>query len=181
MLSIVVPAGVVAVACLMLSACSRPADRAAEGDQAGNLGSQVCITNNSSATLNVAFTTFDTKRGDGVLPPNGEACGEGTTFWGKDVRGSITDPSGVVFGFWASNPWAGAPWFQIANVRSGGGICPGVGWDIGESDSMQTPILDWSVSRLGDDSRAGGEWKNFSVVIADGTGFQVPYQYCPQV
>lgn len=165
----------------VLAGCARPDVRSATGDQAGNLGSQVCITNNSGSALNVAFTTFDSKRGDGALAPGGEACGEGTTFWGEDVRGSITSPSGTVYGFWASNQWVGAPWFQVANVRTGGGICPGEGWDVGDSDSMQTVSLDWSVTRQGDDSQPGGSWKNFSVVITDGTGYQVPYQYCNKV
>lgn len=168
---------------ISLAACSRPADRAAEGDQAGNLGSQVCIENKSSTTLTVAFTTFDTKGGDGALAPGGEACAEGTTFWGEDVRGTISHPSGSATGFWASNQWVGAPWFQIALTTDlfRSGICPGMGWDVGESDSMKTGGLDFTVTRQGDDSRPGGRWKNFSVVITDGTGFHYPYQYCNKV
>jgi len=180
----VVAALAVCAASGLLTACSVPNARSAEGDQVGNLGSQVCITNNSSTTFTVAFTTFDTKRGDGTLAPGGESCAEGTTFWGEDVRGSITHPSTKsVTEFFASNQWVGAPWFQIALTTSlfRDGICPGEGWSIGDTDRMQTGGVDFTVTRQADNSRPGGEWKNFNVVISDGTGIHYPDQYCNNV
>lgn len=167
-----------------LAGCSLNNARSAESDQFGNLGSQVCIKNDSSATFNVAFTTFDTKRGDGSLAPGSEACGEGTTFWGEDVRGSITEPvSNTALGFFASNQWAGTPWFQIALTSDAfrAGICPGEGWSVGDSDTMKTNTLTFTVTRQGDDSRPGGKWKNFDIQITDGGGMSYPFRYCNKV
>ena len=168
----------------LLTGCSVQNSRSAESDQFGNLGSQACIKNNSSTTFNVAFTTFDTKRGDGTLAPGSEACGEGTTFWGEDVRGSITEPvSNTALGFFASNQWAGAPWFQIALTSDAfrGGICPGEGWSVGDSATMKTDALDFTVTRQGDNSRPGGEWKNFDIQITNGGGMSYPDKYCDKV
>ena len=80
--------------------------------QAGNLGTRVCIVNESTRTANVVFTKRDTARGEGSVAPGNQACGEGTFFQGFDVDGTggkayrlyqaafdrVPDEGGV--GFW---------------------------------------------------------------------------------
>ncbi|MFM7147518.1 MAG: hypothetical protein ACKOW5_14430 [Actinomycetales bacterium] len=76
-----------------------------------------------------------------------------------------------------------APWFQLALTTSAfrSGICPGEGWSIGDSDTMKTGGLDFTVTRVADDSKPGGKWNNFMVEISNGTGSSYPYQYCNNV
>lgn len=155
-----VSAGVVpAVGLVLLAGCARPAP---DARQAGNLGTRVCVVNESSQVPTVTFTIRDTGT-DGPLPKGSQACGEGTMGGGKnDVEGKIDfAPPLKSMTLWGNNPWIGAPGAAIR--QAGGNSCAGyegmsenaaVAWDDG--------VLRYVVKRLND-----GQWKEFTITISD--------------
>ena len=166
---------------LVLGACSagevsRSAAGASEPDSAvaGSqpVGVNVCITNESSAPINVDFTVYRTKRGDRTLASGAVACAEGMTTPDKwDVQGYINqgDPDQLVFGVdW---PWVADPVIEVADTDKnspnyGLGICPdGSGWAVNDSRTMAVPALQVEARRNPDD-----EWKQFALVVRDGDG-----------
>ena len=145
------------VAALALAGCSRPA---ADSRQAGNLGTRVCVVNQSSQTPTVTFTLRDTGT-DGPLARGAQACGEGTMGGGKnDVEGRIAFSAPLAnMTLWGNNPWIGAPGAGVE--QEGGKSCAGyegmsensaVAWDDG--------VLRYVVKRLND-----GQWKEFTITI----------------
>lgn len=92
------------IAGLALGGCSSP-NRAAE-----NLGTRVCIVNESTRTATVVFTKRDTARGEGSVAPGYQACGEGTSSKLSDVESTITLASPrMKLDVWGKNPWVGSP------------------------------------------------------------------------
>ena len=164
------------IAGLLVSGCSRPTDRAAEDrGSVGNLGSRVCVTNTSSLTATVVFTHADTTNGAGEVPPGGVACGEGTTFWGKDVEGSISQDGGGQANFYASNQWVGAPWFHlVVQDPFRFGTCLGYGWAEGYSADVDSGAFAMHAVRNPDD-----QWKEFAITLSTSKGYvRGPNQYC---
>ena len=131
---------------------------------AGNLGTNVCITNATSTSVTVAFVTADSSRGAGTLAPGAIACGEGTRFIGKDVTGYINQGTAGQLTFDASNPWIGAPYVEVA-MTNNIGMCTGSGWDVGESHTMSSPRIAVAAVRERDDA-----WKEFAITLTDGDG-----------
>jgi len=75
-----------------------------------SVGVNVCITNESSAPINVDFTVYRTKRGDRALASGAVACAEGKTTPDKlDVQGYINqgDRDQLIFG--SGWPWVVDP------------------------------------------------------------------------
>ncbi len=97
----------------------------------GNLGSRLCVTNQTGGNLDITFDKADTSSG-GVITPGQSACGEGTSFMGNDVVGNIKFFEGTnQMSFWATNPWAGSPRARLTTN--------GPGWStdcsLGDSDA----------------------------------------------
>ena len=111
------------------------ADEAVEDEapatSGGNLGSRLCVTNETGGNLDVTFEKADSSSG-GVITPGQSACGEGTSFMGNDVAGNIKFFEGTnPMSFWATNPWAGSPRARLSTN--------GPGWStdcsVGDSDA----------------------------------------------
>jgi len=127
--------------------------------EAGNLGTRVCIQNQSQIAANVTFTKKDTARGEGALAQGSQACGEGTFFLGNDVEGRITlAPPVSDLTFEASNPWTGWP---DARLYMQGRWCAGGGMNEGQESVWDDGVLLYSVQRIAD-----GQWKEFVVTIS---------------
>ncbi len=145
---------IILVAGLALCGCS------SSNRDAGNLGTRVCIENQSSTSANVGFTKRDTGRGEGPLTAGSWACGEGTFFIGDDVEGTITLASPLSeVEVTASNPWAGPPQTRI---YINGRWCAGGGMNVGEKSVWDDGVLRYTVQRIAD-----GQWKEFTVTLAD--------------
>ena len=144
----------VLIAGLALGGCSS-SNRAA-----GNLGTKVCIDNESSRTATVVFTKRDTARGEGSVAPGHQACGEGTFFAGDDVKGTITLASPLSeLKVTASNLWFGAPEARLyINER----WCAGGSMNPGQESVWDDGVLLYTVQRLAD-----GQWKEFTVTLAE--------------
>ena len=144
---------------MLISACSAPAP---EARQAWNLGTRVCVLNQSSQTPTVTFTQRDTGT-DGPVAPGSQACGEGTMGGGKyDVQGRIDFSAPLKsMTLWGNNPWIGAPG---AGVRQdGGNSCAGYeGMDVNEARTWDDGVLRYTVTRLSD-----GQWKEFTITITN--------------
>ena len=127
---------------------------------AGNLGTRVCVQNESSVVASMAFTKRDTARGEGVLESGTQACGEGTFLIGDDVTGVITlaAPLSEV-NVTASNPWAGAP---EARMYMNGRWCAGGSMSVGDSSLWDDGVVLYKVERIAD-----GQWKEFVVTLRD--------------
>jgi hypothetical protein len=155
----VVLVGLPLAAAVVLAGCSRPA---ADARQASNLGTQVCVVNDSSQTPNVTFTLRDTGT-DGPVPRGSQACGEGTMGGGKnDVEGRITFAAPMKnMTLWGNNPWIGAPGAGIR--QDGGNSCAGYeGMSENSAVSWDDGVLRYVVKRLND-----GQWKEFTITITD--------------
>ena len=150
----------------LVSGCASPSS----ARSAGNLGTNVCITNKSSGPISVEITRADSTRGKGQVTPGATACGEGTFFLGDDVEGVINNGGQDAMFFAATNPWMGAPIFVIRDIDKNSdshnrGICTGSGWDEGESHLMAVPSLTVEARRMPDNG-----WKQFAVTVSDGNG-----------
>ena len=147
---------------------------AAPATSGGNKGSRLCVTNETGGNLDVTFEKADTSAG-GLITPGQSACGEGTSFLGNDVAGSIKFFEGTnPMSFWASNPWAGSPRARLSTN--------GPGWStdcsVGDSDATSgenkadrcfvnsqgaTLAHQMELWRHGDTN-----WKEFEVIIRYG-------------
>ena len=142
------------IAGLALGGCS------SSNREAGNLGTRVCIVNESSTAATVVFTKRDTGRGEGSLVPGTQACGEGTFFAGNDVEGTITLASPVSdVKVTAYNPVLGAP---DARLYINGRWCVGGSMNAGQESVWDDGVLLYTVQRIAD-----GQWKEFTVTLAD--------------
>ena len=163
----IIPLGLAALCAVALIGCARP--EAAR--DAGNLGTRVCLTNQTNGPIEILFSRADTSTGSGQVTAGGQACAEGTVFRGFDVAGSVTAASSagstLSMEFFARNPWMGAPRFAFYSMQptlpNGDPIhyiCTQSGWDVGESHSMTDSGITIDATRLADD-----QWKEFAVVI----------------
>ena len=144
----------VLIAGLALCGCS------SSNREAGNLGTRVCIENQSSTAATVGFSKRDTGRGEGLLVVGTWACGEGTFFMGNDVEGTITLASPLSeVKVTASNPWAGAP---EARLYINGRWCAGGSMKVGEESVWDDGVLLYTVQRIAD-----GQWKEFTVTLTE--------------
>ena len=173
---------------LLLAACGSEPTAADPSREAGNLGTRVCLVNDTgqpnqgdiwlSLTGSVAFTKSDTDQ-SGPFLPGTRLCGEGTFGTGDDVAavlsweveynpeskwmegdsGSHTWESSVS----ATNKWFGPP---KAKLQSGPGYgqeyksCLEQGFNVNESMTGDDGMLQMKVTRLPD-----GQWKEFEVVF----------------
>jgi hypothetical protein len=145
----------VLIAGLALGGCS------SSNREAGNLGTRVCIVNESSRAATVVFTKRDTARGEGSVAPGYQACGEGTFFAGDDVKGTITLASPLIeMKVTAINPWTGPP--QATVYVNGWGCLDDQFWKEGDKDVWDDGVLLYTVQRLAD-----GQWKEFTVTLAE--------------
>jgi hypothetical protein len=128
--------------------------------QAGNLGTRVCIVNESTKTATVLFTKRDTARGEGPVAPGNQACGEGTFGTGQDVEASATMEFGSMkFDVQAANPvW----WPPIAKVFMNKEKCIVVQGDQGTVVVYDDGLLRYTVQRLAD-----GQWKEFTITFTE--------------
>ena len=161
----IVPMGLAALCAVALIGCARP--EAAR--DAGNLGTRVCLTNQTNGPIEILFSRADTSTGSGQVTAGGQACAEGTFATDFDVVGSVTAASStgstLSMEFFARNPWMGAPRFVIYSTEPTPDtplhyICTQSGWDVGESHSMTDSGITIDATRLADD-----QWKEFAVVI----------------
>ena len=164
--SVVVSLVALTMGASLVSGCASPSS----ARSAGNLGTNVCITNSSSRPISVDFTRADTTRGAGQVVGGATACGEGTFFIGNDVEGVINWGGQDDMSFAATNPWMGAPIFVIRDIDKNSdsylrGICTGSGWDEGESHVVAVPSLKVEATRKPDNG-----WKQFAVTFSDGNG-----------
>jgi hypothetical protein len=129
---------------------------------AGNLGTRICVINNSSQSPAVQFSKKDTATFEGVVSSGGEACAEGTFFIGNDVEGSIVMSQPVAsMTFTGTNPWAGLPGTVV--YQSGGRFCTGgASMEIGSYFYWDDAVVRYTVKRLPDD-----QWKEFTITIED--------------
>ena len=160
----------VLVAGLALGGCS------SSNREAGNLGTRVCIENQSSRAASVVFTKRDSARGEGPLVAGYQACGEGTKSAGNnDVEGTITLSSPLSdVKVTANNPWFGRP---ESNLYINGRWCGNAMID-GEKSVWDDGVLRYTVQRLAD-----GQWKEFTVTLAESeqpSASVLPAQ-CPEV
>ena len=148
-----------AMGLLLLAGCSQPAP---DARQAGNLGTMVCVINQSSKVPTVNFTLRDTGT-NGPVSTGGQACGEGTMGAGKnDVEGEILFPAPLKsMTLYGNNPWIGAPGAWIHQV--GGNSCAGQeGMDVGQALAWDDGVVRYVVKRESD-----GQWKQFTITITD--------------
>ena len=120
--------------------------------------SQICVVNNSSAVISVAFTQKDASQGEGEMQPKAgpaaQACANGWFANGHDVQGNVTTTKpNSILQFGANNPRVGKPDF----LGDGGGdstVCLGfsTGASVGDSDTWDNGILKYTVTRESDTS-----------------------------
>lgn len=154
-------------AILALSACgsdetSASSSNAETSKEAGNLGTRVCVVNNTSVAASISFSKKDTAQ-EGAIPAGGRLCGEGTFGVGRDVIGTVTwsEPAWQTE-FSASNPWIGNPEARISETFPNGKLmCVGQGYDVNESRSADNGIVQATVTRLPDD-----HWKEFEIIFS---------------
>lgn len=147
------------IALLALVASLATSGCASVSREAGNLGTRVCIQNQSPVAASVAFTKRDTGRGEGPLGVGAQACGEGTFFAGNDVEGAIALASPLSeVKLTASNPWMGPP---EARLYINGRWCAGGAMNVGQESVWDDGVLLYTVQRIAD-----GQWKEFTVTLA---------------
>ena len=151
---------------------STTASAAADIDrQAGNLGTRVCIVNESTRTANVVFTKRDTARGEGSVAPGNQACGEGTFGWGNDVEASATMEFGSTkFDVQAANP---VLWPPVVQVFMNKERCILVEGKEGTGVVYDDGVLRYTVQRLAD-----GQWKEFTVTFTESVQPSGKLAYC---
>mgnify|MGYP006963601221 CR=1 FL=1 len=154
-------------ALLLMTACSSepeatPATATQPSREAGNLGTRVCIVNNTSLEASVAFTKKDTAQ-EGSIPAGGRLCGEGTFGIGNDVKGTVRWASPAwETGFYASNPWMGSPVAHVSENTTANKLrCAGKGFDVNESITTDNGIVQLTITRLADD-----QWKEFDFIFS---------------
>lgn len=114
---------------LSLSACAGQAEGAGSNDQAltkmaapepaeadgWQLGVHACVHNNSTRSINVEWKWSDTNDGDGVIPPAGLRCAEGTGGGAHaDVSLAITQGDRMTY-YSISNQAIGLPYVSLAS------------------------------------------------------------------
>lgn len=151
-----------AVLTITLAACGSEPATSEPSRQAGNLGTRVCVVNNTSIAATLAFSKKDTAQ-EGQLPAGGRLCGEGTFGVGRDVIGTVSwaEPEWMT-DFNASNPWVGSPEARISETFPNGKfMCLGQGYDVNESRVVDNGIVQAKVTRLPDD-----QWKEFEIIFS---------------
>jgi hypothetical protein len=148
---------------LALSACGSEPTATEPSREAGNLGTRVCVVNNTSLQASVTFTKKDTGQ-DGAFSAGGRLCGEGTFGVGDDVVGKVNWVSPAwVTEFSAKNPWMGSPLALVseASTTSKDRCVGGMGFNVNESRTADNGVIQTTVTRLAD-----GQWKEFEIVFA---------------
>jgi len=138
---------------------------ATDGRQAGNLGTRVCVINNSSQTPTITWQKMDTATLQGPLGQGAQACAEGTFFVGDDVTGTIALNAPIAtMSLNASNPWAGPPgaWLRQRIGTSTSGECAGGSMNVNDWNMWDDSVVSYTVARLNDD-----QWKEFTVTLTD--------------
>ena len=150
---------------LLLAACGSEPTAAEPSREAGNLGTRVCVVNNTSLEATIAFSRKDTAQ-EGAIPAGGRLCGEGTFGMGNDVAGTVTwaNPSWTT-SFTASNPWIGSPdlWLKEPPA-SGKSICLGKSFGVNQSITGDNGVVQTKMTRLAD-----GQWKEFEIIFSPST------------
>ncbi len=169
---------------LLLAACGSEPTAADPSRAAGNLGTRVCLVNDTgqpnqgdgwlTLTGSVAFTRKDTAE-EGAFPPGTRLCGEGTFGTGDDVVADLTwtvTYAEDVGGYYtwkssvsATNKWIGPPKAELKSPRSDEYpeayfSCLSQGFNVNESMTGDDGMLQMKVTRLADD-----QWKEFEVVF----------------
>ena len=169
---------------LLLAGCGSEPTAAEPSREAGNLGTRVCVVNNTTLDASVVFTKKDTAQ-DSAFPPGRQLCGEGTFAIGPDVAGKIVwaAPSWTT-AFSASNPWIGDPAAALSEtIGAGKERCLSQGFKVNESMTGDNGVVQVKVTRLAD-----GQWKEFEIVFTpsanpsadDGKASTMGYQYCSE-
>jgi hypothetical protein len=144
-----------------VSSCSESSDTAAESKESSNLGTRLCITNNSTIPATVVFTRKDTGNG-GTISRGGTTCGEGTFGTDNDVEGGITWGSpGWKTQFSANNPWFGKPTAVVSERDPADQKkCLAGDFSVNESRSGDNGLVRMTLTR-----QADGQWKEFTLRI----------------
>lgn len=159
-------------AVLALSACGSDPTATEPSREASNLGTRVCIVNNTSLEAYVTFTKKDTAQADST-PAVGRVCGEGTFGVGDDVAGQVSWVSPAwVTEFSATNPWMAFPSALLREASTTGTfMCAGGDFKVNDSRTGDNGVVKATITRLADD-----QWKEFDIVFtpsanpsADGT------------
>ena len=146
-------------ACVLVAAVLVASGCGSVSRGAGNLGSRVCVKNESPALIVVGFTKKDTATGEGQVTPGAQACGEGTFFIGDDVKGTIQLPRpSLDKTFSASNLWIGSP---EATLYERAFTCLTLKDVEGTSKTFDDGVLQYRLERLADD-----QWKEFVITIS---------------
>lgn len=128
----------------------------------GNLGTRICIVNDSSQAPDVTFQKKDTATFEGVLQSGSQACAEGTFFLGNDVEGTLVLTSPVAsMQVAGSNPWMGLPG-TVLNQSDGTFCTGGLSMNVGDYYAWDDTVVHYTVKRLSDD-----QWKEFVITIED--------------
>ena len=147
---------------MALSACSSGSADVAPSREAGNLGTRICLVNNTNLQASVKFLLKDTSE-DGEFPPGARRCGEGTSALSEDVTGYVQfrDPYWKL-SFAASNPWVGSPKVKLSekSFANGDYRCVSQGFNVNESLSTDNGVAKSILTRLPD-----GQWKEFELVF----------------
>ena len=139
--------------------------------QAGNLGTRVCIVNESTRTATVLFTKRDTARGEGSVAPGNQACGEGTFGSGNDVEASATmEFVSMKFDVQAAN---GVIWPPYAKVFMNKERCIQVDGKEGTKEVYDDGVMRYTVQRLAD-----GQWKEFTITFTESVQPSGKLAYC---
>ena len=140
---------------------STTASAAADIDrQAGNLGTRVCIVNESTSKATVLFTKRDTARGEGSVAPGNQACGEGFFAIGNDVEASATMEWGNMnFTVQGYNVVMIYPRMRV-NIKGKG--CMVERGSEGTGVVYDDGVLRYTVQRLADT-----QWKEFTVTFTE--------------
>lgn len=153
-LAVVIPA--------LLSACGAESVEVAPSRAASNLGTRICLMNDTNFQATVKFMKKDTSQ-DGEFPPGSRRCGEGTSVMVEDVTGYVQfrDPFWKM-SFLGSNPWAGSPQVKLSEKTffTGAYRCVSQGFNVNESISADNGVAKVTVTRLPD-----GQWKEFEFVF----------------
>jgi len=144
------------------SPAATTADAGVAGKEAGNLGTRVCVINNTSLNASVTFPRKDTAQ-EGSIPPGGTKCAEGTYGVGSDVVGVISwDDSSWKTEFAASNPWIGSPKAGVYERSPDNTLmCTETSYGVNDSTSGDNGIVRVTMKRVADT-----DWKQFELTLA---------------
>ena len=154
---------------------------------ASNLGTRVCVRNETGAPTGVAvsFTKSDSAS-NGTISAGGDEqqrCGEGTFFVGNDVEGKIyfSKDGAATYRFVANNPWVDLPEGGLSQDTGMTNGCVGGTFKVGNWGTYDDGLYSITMSRQGDD-----KWKEFLITIkptsnpsSDGKSRACPFYHIP--